>query len=126
MKITHGREGRPSEYRTDTFTGHVWGDAVLADEGLIVNNVFFAPGARTHWHKHDQGQILVVTSGEGRARARDGSGGKLTAGDVVWIPPGEEHWHGAAPESYMLHLAISLGGHDWLDPVTDDEYGEGW
>jgi len=44
----------------------------------------------------------------------------------VWIPPGEEHWHGAAPDSYMLHLAISLGGHDWLDPVTDDEYGEGW
>ena len=49
----------------------------------------------------------------------------LTVGDVVWIPPGEEHWHGAAPDSYMIHLAISLGGHDWLDPVTDGEYGEG-
>jgi quercetin dioxygenase-like cupin family protein len=93
---------------------------------VLINNVFFAPGARTHWHMHHQGQILVVTAGGGRARARDGSGGELAAGDIVWIPPGEEHWHGAAPDSYMLHLAISLGGHDWLDPVTDGEYEEGW
>ena len=99
MKINRGREpGTTSELRTATFTGEVWGDPVLAEtDGVLINNVFFAPGARTHWHTHDQGQILVVTSGEGRARARDGSGGKLTAGDVVWIPPGEEHWHGAAP-----------------------------
>ena len=128
MKINQGREaGTRSELRTTTFTGEVWGDPVLPEtDGVLINNVFFAPGARTHWHTHDQGQILVVGAGEGRARARDGSGGKLTAGDVVWIPPGEEHWHGAAPDSYLLHLAISLGGHDWLDPVTDEEYGEGW
>jgi quercetin dioxygenase-like cupin family protein len=128
MKINHGREaGTSSEQRTATFTGEVWGDPVLPEtDGVLINNVFFAPGARTHWHTHHQGQVLVVTAGEGRARARDGSGGKLAAGDVVWIPPGEEHWHGAGPDSYMLHLAISLGGHDWLDPVTDEEYGEGW
>jgi quercetin dioxygenase-like cupin family protein len=128
MKINRGREaGTGSELRTATFTGEVWADPVLPEtDGVLINNVFFAPGARTHWHTHDQGQILVVAGGEGRARARDGSGGKLTAGDVVWIPPGEEHWHGAAPDSYLLHLAISLGGHDWLDPVTDEEYGEGW
>ena len=126
MKIVRGREGKPSAQRTDTFTGEVWGDVVLADDGITVNSVFFAPGARTHWHTHDQGQILVVTSGQGRARSRDGSGGKLTPGDVVWIPPGEEHWHGSDADSYVLHLAISLGGHEWLDPVSDDEYGEGW
>jgi len=128
MKINRGREaGAGSELRTATFTGEVWGDPVLAEtDGVLINNVFFAPGARTHWHTHHQGQILVVMSGGGRARARDGSGGNLTPGDVVWIPPGEEHWHGAEPGSYMLHLAISLGGHDWLDPVTDEEYGEGW
>jgi quercetin dioxygenase-like cupin family protein len=128
MKINHGREaGTSSEQRTATFTGEVWGDPVLPEtDGVLINNVFFAPGARTHWHTHHQGQVLVVTAGEGRARARDGSGGELAAGDVVWIPPGEEHWHGAGPDSYMLHLAISLGGHDWLDPVTDEEYGEGW
>jgi quercetin dioxygenase-like cupin family protein len=128
MKINRGREaGTRSELRSATFTGEVWGDPVLPEtDGVLINNVFFAPGARTHWHTHHQGQILVVTAGEGRARARDGSGGELAAGDVVWIPPGEEHWHGAAPDSYMLHLAISLGGHDWLDPVTDGEYEEGW
>jgi quercetin dioxygenase-like cupin family protein len=128
MKINRGREaGTAAELRTATFTGEVWADAVLSEtDGVLINNVFFAPGARTHWHTHHQGQILVVAAGEGRGRARDGSGGKLTVGDVVWIPPGEEHWHGAGPDSYMLHLAISLGGHDWLDPVTDEEYGEGW
>jgi quercetin dioxygenase-like cupin family protein len=128
MKINRGREaGTRSEQRTATFTGEVWGDPVLPEtDGVLINNVFFAPGARTHWHTHHQGQILVVTAGEGRARARDGNGGELAAGDVVWIPPGEEHWHGAAPDSYLLHLAISLGGHDWLEPVTDEEYGEGW
>jgi len=128
MKINRGREaGTRSEQRTATFTGEVWGDPVLPEtDGVLINNVFFAPGARTHWHIHDRGQILVVAGGEGRARARDGSGGTLSAGDVVWIPPGEEHWHGAAPDSYLLHLAISLGGHGWLDPVTDDEYREGW
>jgi quercetin dioxygenase-like cupin family protein len=128
MKINRGREaGTTSELRTATFTGEVWGDPVLPEtDGVLINNVFFAPGARTHWHTHHQGQILVVTAGGGRSRARDGSGGELAAGDVVWIPPGEEHWHGAAPDSYMLHLAISLGGHDWLDPVTDGEYEEGW
>jgi quercetin dioxygenase-like cupin family protein len=128
MKINRGREaGTSSDQRTATFTGEVWGDPVLPEtDGVLINNVFFAPGARTHWHTHHQGQILVVTAGGGRARARDGSGGELAAGDVVWIPPGEEHWHGAAPDGYMLHLAISLGGHDWLDPVTDEEYGEGW
>ena len=128
MKINRGREpGTTSELRTANFTGEVWGDPVLAEtDGVLINNVFFTPGARTHWHTHHQGQILVVVGGEGRARARDGSGGKLTAGDVVWIPPGEEHWHGADADSYVLHLAISLGGHEWLDPVSDDEYGEGW
>jgi quercetin dioxygenase-like cupin family protein len=127
MKINRGREaGTTSELRTATFTGEVWGDPVLAEtDGVLINNVFFTPGARTYWHAHHGGQILVVVAGEGRARTRDGGGGKLTTGDVVWIPPGEEHWHGAAPGSSMLHLAISLGGHDWLDPVTDEEYGKG-
>jgi quercetin dioxygenase-like cupin family protein len=128
MKINRGREpGTTSELRTATFTGDVWADMVVDQtDGVMVANVFFTPGARTHWHTHERGQVLVVVGGEGRARTREGGGGKLTPGDVVWIPPGEEHWHGAGPGSYMLHLAISLGAADWLDPVTDEEYEEGW
>src|SRR5215475_11446504 len=72
MKINRGREaGAASELRTATFTGEVWGDPVLPEtDGVLINNVFFAPSARTHWHTHHQGQILVVTGGEaGLARA---------------------------------------------------------
>lgn len=124
MKINRGREaGQESERRSDTFTGEVWADPVLTGaDGVMVNNVFFAPGARTHWHRHERGQILFVTSGQGRAYTRDGDGAIIAAGDTVWIPPGEEHWHGAAADSYLLHLAVSLGKTEWLQPVSDEDY----
>jgi quercetin dioxygenase-like cupin family protein len=124
MRITSGRaSGKQSERRQDTFTGEVWGDPVLLDaDGLTVNNVFFAPGARTHWHAHERGQVLHVLGGEGRAGLRGGEPQPIRAGDVVFFEPGEEHWHGAAQGSYVLHLAISLGATDWLEPVTDADY----
>jgi quercetin dioxygenase-like cupin family protein len=125
MKISRARTaGKPSELRGPTFTGDVWADPVLPEtDGVTINNVFFTPGARTNWHTHDRGQVLHVLAGEGRACLRDGTPEPIRAGDVVFFEPGEEHWHGAAGDSYLLHLAISLGGHDWLDPVTDEEYG---
>jgi quercetin dioxygenase-like cupin family protein len=124
MKIVRGREGKPSEQRTDTFTGEVWGDVVLADEGITVNSVFFAPGARTHWHRHGVAQVLHVTHGRGLLWSDAGHGAVLEPGDVAHIPAGERHWHGGAPDSFLLHLAISVGPADWLEPVTDDEYEE--
>jgi quercetin dioxygenase-like cupin family protein len=125
MRIIRGRETElQSQKRSDTFTGGVWGDAVVqATDGVLVNDVFFEPRARTHWHRHQRGQLLVVKAGQGWVRSRDGSGDAIRAGDTVWIPPGEEHWHGADSSSYLLHLAVSLGETEWLDPVTDDEYG---
>jgi quercetin dioxygenase-like cupin family protein len=118
-----GRAGVPSQLRTGTFTGTVWGDPVMADTaGVLINSVSFAPGGRTHWHSHDGGQVLVVTSGRGLVYDRDGGGSAITAGDVVFIEPGVEHWHGAAPDSSMVHLAISLNGHEWLEPVADADY----
>jgi quercetin dioxygenase-like cupin family protein len=124
MKISRGREaGQRSELRSDTFTGTVWGDPVLEPtDGVTIASVFFAPEARTHWHRHERGQVLVVTSGQGRVASRDGAGGTIRAGDTVFIPPGEEHWHGADWGSYLVHLAISLGSTEWLAPVTDAEY----
>jgi quercetin dioxygenase-like cupin family protein len=118
-----GRSGVPTEERGPTFTGRVWADPVLgAGDGVMVNNVFFEPGARTHWHTHDVAQVLSVVAGEGRVQSRDGSGTTIGAGDVVHIPAGEEHWHGAAPASYLLHLAVSVGQTTWLDAVGDAEY----
>jgi quercetin dioxygenase-like cupin family protein len=123
MRIARGRKGAPSEERGPTFVGRVWADPVLsAEDGVLVNTVFFEPGARTHWHAHDGGQVLYVTNGSGWAQTRDGEGGPITAGDVVHFAPGEEHWHGAAPDSYVVHVAISLGSNTWLDPVSDEEY----
>ena len=126
MQIKHAREpGTPSEPRTDTFTGEVWADTVLAKTNdVMVNDVFFAPGARTHWHSHAAGQVLHVLGGEGRACVRGGKPETIRMGDVVFFPPGEEHWHGASSDTFMLHLAISLGAStDWLDPVSEEDYG---
>jgi quercetin dioxygenase-like cupin family protein len=124
MKIIPVRPvGAVSEQRSATFTGAVWADPVLpATDGTTINNVFFTPGARTHWHRHEAGQVLHVTAGSGFVCAKGGEPQRLGAGDTVWIAPGETHWHGASPGGYLLHLAISLGTTEWHEPVGDDEY----
>ena len=124
MRISRGRaSARDSENRTETFTGTVWADPVLpTQDDVTVNTVVFAPGARTHWHRHGVGQVLVVTHGAGFLQSRNGEGGRLTPGDVAHIPAGEEHWHGAAPGTVMVHLAVSVGPTQWLEPVSDEDY----
>jgi quercetin dioxygenase-like cupin family protein len=124
MKIVRGREGRPTEHRTETFTGDVFADAVLLDERLMVNSVFFTPRARTYWHRHAIAQVLYVTHGRGLLWSEEGHGAVLEPGDVAHIPAGERHWHGGAPDSFLLHLAISVGQTEWLDEVSDDDYQE--
>jgi quercetin dioxygenase-like cupin family protein len=124
MKVTHGHESaEPSDTRGPTFTGTVHADPVIKGiDGVTVNTVFFPPGARTHWHKHDRGQLLFITHGNGYVGDRAGNVTKIGPGDVVWFEPSEEHWHGAGPDTYMTHTAISLGGHEWLDELGDDEF----
>lgn len=124
MKISHGHAaGQATKEVTETFTGTVLRDPVLSGDGApIINSVTFPPGARTNWHTHENGQILIVTSGRGRAGTRAGEATALEPGDVVWFAPGEDHWHGAGQDSVMTHLAISLGVTSWGDPVTDEDY----
>ncbi len=124
MRIARGRvPDGASEQRGATFTGRVWADPVLAAmDGVIVNNVFFEPKARTHWHTHAVTQVLYVLAGAGWVQVREGHGGRITAGDTVHIPAGEEHWHGASSDTYLLHLAVSVGETAWLDPVSDEDY----
>jgi quercetin dioxygenase-like cupin family protein len=124
MKINRGREqGEPSEERRETFTGPTWGEPLLSGvPGVMVKTVFFPPGARSHWHRHETGQVLLVTHGRGVAVNEAGEGGTIGAGDVVWFAPGERHWHGAGPDTYLTHIAISLGATDWEDPVTEAQY----
>lgn len=90
------------------------------------NSVTFEPGARTAWHTHPLGQILIVTSGCGLAQRWGGPVEVIRPGDVVWFPPGEKHWHGATPTTAMTHIAIqeSQGGKavEWLEHVSDEQY----
>ena len=111
------------------FTGAVWQDPVIeAPEParLRALRVTFAPGARTAWHTHPLGQTLHVLSGIGRVQAAGGPVREIRPGDTVWIPPGEKHWHGAAPQNAMVHLAFQEaldGKHiEWMELVTDAEY----
>ena len=88
--------------------------------------ITFEPGARTAWHTHPLGQLLIVTAGKGRVQRWGDPVEEIEQGDVVWIPPGQKHWHGAAPSSSMTHIAIveQLDGKtvDWMEKVSDAQY----
>ncbi|HEX4408501.1 MAG TPA: cupin domain-containing protein [Xanthobacteraceae bacterium] len=114
---------------SDSFTGTVWQDPIIeTPEPAMLRSGFvrFEPGARTHWHTHPLGQTLFVVSGTGCVQIFGGKLREIKGGDVVWIPPGEKHWHGAAPNTFMEHVAMqeSLDGKhvEWLEPVTDEQY----
>ena len=89
--------------------------------------VTFEPGARTAWHTHPLGQTLIVVAGCGRAQRVGGPVEEIRPGDVIWIPPGEKHWHGAAPTTALTHIAMQerLDGKtvEWMEKVSDEEYG---
>lgn len=90
-------------------------------------SVTFEPGARTAWHTHPLGQTLIVTSGAGRVQVEGGPIEEIGPGDVVWFPPEVKHWHGAAPDKAMTHIAVqeALDGKvvEWMEHVTDEQYG---
>ena len=113
----------------DWFTGTVRIDPLIQapDPALVQGaSVTFEPGARTAWHTHPLGQTLIVTAGCGRTQRWGGPIEEIRPGDVVWIPPGEKHWHGGSPNNAMTHVAMqeSLDGDHvtWMEPVTDAEY----
>lgn len=113
------------------FTGDVWFDVIAAPQPersrMRVNAVHFAPCARTAWHSHAVGQTLHVTEGVGLVQARGGEVTVIRPGDTIYTPPGQWHWHGAAPDHFMTHLAMweapAEGAEsEWGDLVTDEEY----
>jgi quercetin dioxygenase-like cupin family protein len=122
--------GRPTRFGPkEYFTGTVLQDPIIeAPEPARVRaaRVTFLPGARTNWHTHPLGQALYVLSGVGRFQTWGQKAVTIRAGDTIWIPPGEKHWHGAAPETAMCHVAMhEFDGRrhiDWLEPVSDEDY----
>ena len=123
-------DSRPTrKASSDYFTGAVWQDPIIeASEPARVRalKVAFEPGARTAWHTHPLGQTLYVLSGVGLMGLRNKAPQTINAGDTVWIPPGEEHWHGASATNSMTHIAIQeeLNGivAEWLEKVSDEQY----
>jgi len=129
ISITRNGTQPSSQGPAETFTGSVRIDPLFkaqAPSRTTGGRVTFEPGARTAWHSHPLGQTLIVTAGTGRIQQWDGPIEEITQGDVVWIPPGVKHWHGAAPGSAMTHIAIqeSLDGKtaDWQEQVSDEHY----
>ena len=111
----------------EMFAGDVWVDPItrgLPASTLNVVAVRFTPGARSAWHSHDGGQTLYVTEGRGLVQVRGEDAVEVRAGDVVYAPDGEEHWHGATDEDFMTHLSITEGAPHWGDQVTDTEYAD--
>ena len=118
----------PAEF----FTGSVRIDPLIqttAPARLGGATVTFEPGARTAWHTHPLGQMLIVTAGCGLVQSLGGPIVKIRPGDVIWCPPGEKHWHGATATTGLSHIAVleSLDGKnvEWMDQVTDEEYAAG-
>lgn len=98
-----------SKQPTETFTGQVLMDPIWKADDCMGNNVCFTPGARTYWHHHERGQVLICTMGHGLVCSKGGEPRRLEVGDVVHVPAGEMHWHGGCKDTLMAHTAISLG-----------------
>jgi quercetin dioxygenase-like cupin family protein len=129
MEIKSSGAAATRRMSADWVTGTAWNDGIVeapTPARVRAARVSFEPGARTAWHTHPLGQTLHVLSGVGRAQTWGGPIREIRPGDTVWIPPGEKHWHGAAPTTGMSHLAIqeALDGKavEWLEHVTDQQY----
>ena len=132
MEITRVGSQPSANGPADWFTGTVRIDPLFqapAPARVAGAAVTFEPGARTAWHTHPLGQTLIVTAGSGRAQRWGGRVEEIRPGDVVWFPPGEKHWHGAAARTAMTHIAVQeqLDGSvvQWLEQVTDEQYHGG-
>ena len=130
MHISRAGSQASTKGPAEWFSGTVRADPLFkspAPARTIGVSVTFEPGARTHWHTHPLGQTLIVTAGCGRVQREGGPIEEIRPCDVVWFEPGEKHWHGAAATTALTHIALheALDGKtvDWLEPVTDAQYG---
>jgi quercetin dioxygenase-like cupin family protein len=113
----------------ENFTGKAWAYSLVANDTIyntLIGNVYFEPGARSNWHIHPAGQILIITDGVGYYQEKGQHRQTIRKGDVVKCPPNVLHWHGASPDTGMQQLYIipntEKGIVKWLQPVGDDDY----
>jgi quercetin dioxygenase-like cupin family protein len=129
IRITRSDSLQPKKASADYFTGAVQVQELFpADDPSRTSGgkVTFEPGARSAWHTHPLSQILIVTDGTGWVQQWGGPIEEIRKGDVIWIPPGVKHWHGATPTTAMTHIAIQeqLNGKavEWMEKVSDEQY----
>lgn len=129
MVIARAGTQAAAKGQAQNFTGSVRVDPLFGAHAPSTSSgayVTFAPGARSAWHTHPQGQVLIVTAGVGRVQRWGGRVEEIRPGDVVWTPPGMKHWHGAAPTTALTHIAIqeASGGKnvEWMEKVSDEQY----
>jgi quercetin dioxygenase-like cupin family protein len=121
MRVTRSADAPDQAFDQPTFSGVV----TRRDYGTLEHPrgtalvVSFPPGVRTDWHSHPDGQVLYIVEGRGRVGTRDGDVARVAAGDLVYAPPDEEHWHGASEEEPVRHLALSFGDTAWQEPVEE-------
>jgi quercetin dioxygenase-like cupin family protein len=129
MDIYRSADRMPLQGHDQWFTGEIRMMPIVAAAPPgrpSMVQVTFSAGARTNWHTHPLGQTLIITAGRGRAQTEGGPVIELLPGDVIWFPAGERHWHGAAPDAEMTHIAVQsmLDGKtvDWEEPVSEVDY----
>ena len=132
MKITRIGSQPSSLGPEANFTGHARRDPLFtnpAPSRMVGGSVTFEAAARTVWHTHPVGQILIITSGVGRVQTWGGPLEEVRPGDIIWFEPSEKHWHGASPTVGMSHIALveAVNGKttDWMEPVADEQYAAG-
>ncbi|MFE4500967.1 cupin domain-containing protein [Rhodococcus sp. NPDC056743] len=124
LTIVKRGDGSDSARSEGPYTGEMWRDLVQQDaNGNSFGKVFFTPCARTYWHSHPGGQLLIVEHGEGLVGDENGTY-KIGVGDYVWTPPNTRHWHGATSGRSMLHTAVTFGGATWEEEVPEEHYLE--
>jgi quercetin dioxygenase-like cupin family protein len=119
--IRQGATGEKSGRSEGPYTGEIWRDIVHQDPEISVGSVYFTPCARSYWHTHPGGQLLIVVSGEGVVADADGVV-HMTVGDMVWTPPDVRHWHGATAERSVLNTVITYRGVEWQEEVSESDY----
>lgn len=123
MRVIRTGEAHRRALARETFTGNAFVSSLIEQaDAVTVAEVVFTPGARTHWHSHERGQLLIITAGRGLIGTQELPPTPVTTGDLVWTSPGEPHWHGADVDTFMAHTAVSLGATSWTTPVTAQEY----
>lgn len=129
MKITKATDLARGPAAPEYFTGTVWMEPLHKPEAAERTNalrVTFEPGGRTNWHTHPLGQLLMVVEGEGWVQREGGPKQVVHAGDTIWFPAGERHWHGATATAAMVHIAVQEAEDgrtaDWQEPVADADY----